>query len=844
MKIGTIEEELKLESTIKKEAREKIVKIMQEAFNRKDLMSTTLGKKVNNYGFDIYVEHVQGFIERELKPKRGVQARYHDTVVRLSNLYDMPDLISLCTLITTTTVINAVMSKSKSALSDIANLMANRFEHEAHWQFFMNRGDIKRQHKAKLNNEIGKRVSEHNKSYYALCFMSHTNDPWTPLDKIGLVTMSGKLIENLIKCTGLFETHDGVGKKGSKMTEVIPTQRLIDIWNTNERYMLENAFQSTPMIVKPEPWTSYMDGGYCGELKKYYNLLRLHGMNTFFFDSYLERLNETDITPVMRAVNAVQETPWVINKEVLAVAHKIMDNGEALAGIPRRKPLPEIPMLTGDYTPQELKAHKDIMLNRVKDEMSRKSKYLRALRTVSTADRFKDYHAIWFPCNMDFRGRVYPIPMFSFQGDDLTRGLILMQDVPEATDEMAEYWFNVAGCEFTGNDKISFDEQQKWVADNKMLILSVANDPLGNDKAFWTDCDCPFQFLSWCLEYKKLNDYKAEHGGSCIGWKCGVPVAFDGTCSGLQHFSALLRDNIGGREVNLIPGDKPRDIYQVVADKVNVMLKDDAMNGTPDKPMTGEFGNYTKYGTKSMAQEWLNFGVNRKVTKRSVMTLAYGSKEYGFKEQLIEDIIEPNIKQFTINKHAIATYMAKLIWKAVTKTVVKAVEGMRWLQDVTKVVCKGGKVVTWVTPMGLTVQQNYVETTTKTFKLRFMNTEKRFYVTDHTGNVAKKKQAQGIAPNFIHSMDASHLQWSINLALDAGIHHYSMIHDSYATSPAQADTLFKLIRKAFVDMYTENDVLKNFEEDMRLLTDEKLPPRPKMGTLDINQVLDSMYMFH
>ena len=842
--MATLQDELDLEKTIKVEARNRVKQILNNALADEDVMHTRLGKRVNEYGFDTYVAHVKAFIEKEVRPKCGVQARYHDVVLSLSELYDMPDLITLCTLITTTTVINAVMTK-KNALSDIANLMAIRFEHEAHYQYFLNREDVAKAKKTAITREIGKRVSEHNKSYYAIRCMEHTNDTWVPLDKGGLVALSGRLIENLIRSTGLFDTYDTTGRHGSKMTSVIPTQRLIDIWNVNESNMLDNAFQSTPMIIEPEKWTSYTEGGYYGELRKYYKLLRLHGMNTFFFDSYLERLNETDISPVLRAVNAIQSTPWVINKDVLKVAQKIIENGEELAGVPRGKTLPEIPELTGNYTPEELKAHKKKMEMRIKDEQRRVSKFLRALRTVKTAERFKDYHAIWFPCNMDFRGRVYPIPTFSFQGDDLTRGLILMQDVPAAKDKMAEFWFNVAGCEFTGNDKISFDEMQAWVAEHKMTILEISKDPFGNAMKFWTDCDCPFQFLSWCFEYKKLQDYKEAHNDSCIGWKCGVPVAFDGTCSGLQHFSAALRDEIGGKAVNLIPGDRPRDIYQVVADKVNEILKQDAMNGTLDTSVKDEAGGYhIKYGTKSMAQEWLNFGVNRKVTKRSVMTLAYGSKEYGFRQQLLDDIIEPNIKQFVINKYSLAAYMAKLIWESVTKTVVKAVEGMKWLQDVANIVCKGGKVVTWVTPMGLPVQQNYVETTTKVFKLRFMNTEKRFYVTDHTGNVAKRKQVQGIAPNFIHSMDASHLQWSINLAVDAGIHHYAMIHDSYATSPAQADTLFKAVRQAFVQMYTENDVLQNFAEDMQMLTDEKLPPRPEMGCLDINLVLNSLYMFH
>lgn len=79
-----------------------------------------------------------------------------------------------------------------------------------------------------------------------------------------------------------------------------------------------------------------------------------------------------------------------------------------------------------------------------------------------------------------------------------------------------------------------------------------------------------------------------------------------------------------------------------------------------------------------------------------------------------------------------------------------------------------------------------------------------------------------------------------------------MIHDSYATSPAQADTLFHTVRETFVAMYTENDVLANFKEDIKasLLmgvdrgNNDQLPPPPAQGTLDINQVLDSLYVFH
>ena len=130
-----------------------------------------------------------------------------------------------------------------------------------------------------------------------------------------------------------------------------------------------------------------------------------------------------------------------------------------------------------------------------------------------------------------------------------------------------------------------------------------------------------------------------------------------------------------------------------------------------------------------------------------------------------------------------------------------------------------------------------------------MNTEKRWYIPHLTGNVDKRRQTQGIAPNFIHSMDASHLQWTINRCKRQGIHHFSMIHDSYATSPSQADKLFHTVRETFVEMYTKHDVLTDFRDDVcQVLVGEEArkntPKPPAKGKLDLNQVLESLYIFH
>ena len=609
--------------------------------------------------------------------------------------------------------------------------------------------------------------------------------------------------------------------------------------------MVMHAFAVCPMIVPPKPWTAYNNGGYFGELSPHAKLLRLnafHGSG-YFFNSYMKRLNSADISGPMTAINAIQSTPWHIDTKVLEVVKKIVKLGGDRAGLPRLEPFKGLPKLSNP-TPETLKEWKKKARGIYEKEASRKGRCIRMLATIKTAEKFASYDRIYFPHNADFRGRIYPIPSFSPQGDDLNKGLLQFSDVPPLKSEKDERWFLIAGAEFAGIDKVSFDDEIKWVKDNHENILDTAKDPIGM-LDWWGNLDGPFEFLQWCFEYEKLVTYKKTHNNSCVGFITGVPVAFDGTCSGLQHFSAILRDPIGAEAVNLKPSDKPQDIYGRVAVLVKAVCEEDARHGTVDE--WDEKKKNTKYGTKTMAQWWLSYGINRKVTKRCVMTLAYGSKQFGFRNQILEDTIRPHIDEgiwTRENSNQAAGYMAKLIWNAVGKVVVKAVEGMKWLQSVAKIACNNEQGVTWTTPMGLLVQQTYLTYKVDTVMIRYAQTRKRVYTPKSTGEINRVKQANAIAPNFIHSMDASHLQMTVCEAKQTGINHFAMIHDSYGTTVADAERLFHTVRECFVKMYTKHDVLAEFAEEMKLLTNEELPELPTKGDFDINNVLKSLYAFH
>lgn len=112
----------------------------------------------------------------------------------------------------------------------------------------------------------------------------------------------------------------------------------------------------------------------------------------------------------------------------------------------------------------------------------------------------------------------------------------------------------------------------------------------------------------------------------------------------------------------------------------------------------------------------------------------------------------------------------------------------------------------------------------------------------------KRKQESGISPNFVHSMDGSHMRRTVRHAFKSyAIGFFAIIHDSFGTIPSQAGKLFKAVRETFVSTYQFNDVLNDFREEfLEQLHEtqlEDMPPIPQKGDLDIQQVLLSDFAF-
>ncbi len=116
-----------------------------------------------------------------------------------------------------------------------------------------------------------------------------------------------------------------------------------------------------------------------------------------------------------------------------------------------------------------------------------------------------------------------------------------------------------------------------------------------------------------------------------------------------------------------------------------------------------------------------------------------------------------------------------------------------------------------------------------------------------SGELDVNKQASAMAPNFIHSMDATALRMTLNACAEVGITDFAAVHDSYGTHVENYAEMNRILREQFVKMYTETDPLADLLAMAKhSLTEEeaaKLPDLPKRGNLDLELVKDAEFFF-
>jgi len=684
-----------------------------------------------------------------------------------------------------------------------------------------------------------KRGSQHYKHMYAVRRAEYFEDNWVTWSIKTRAYVGSKMIELVTLHLDLVDVVVVNGKKKSCLIYAKPsTVAWIEKYNMAG---VRSPFE--PMVVRPRDWTTPYDGGYITSNIKPFPLVKR------ITKKRLKALYETaDMPKVYTAINALQHTEWQINGSVLDVLKTLWESGSELGGIPSKadyeEPLKPLDMETNvgafkQWKRDASQAHR----NHVEAISSR----IAYSMTIDVAKRYSEFKRIFMPYQLDFRGRIYALPHLNPQGADFQKSLLRFSK-GKPLGARGSIWLAIHGANVAGVDKVDFQTRYNWVEDNEAIILAIAADPYQNKE--WcgsigdVEIDKPWQFLAFCFEWAGF----VAKGESFISH---LPVALDGSCSGIQMFSAMLLDKKGGAAVNLLPADKPSDVYQEVADAVLIEVNQDILTGTEDS-ITPE-GRFVA-GTKTLATQWLSFGITRKTCKRPVMTLAYGSREYGFKEQLLSDTLSPAQKDmgdaFPFGEdggYMAAGYLAKKIWEAVTVTLVAAVQAMEWIKEIAGVANKAEVSINWVAPSGFPVEQSYKNMMSIRVDTA-INGRTNLQLEVPTDAIDYRRQRSAISPNFVHSIDGAAMTLTVVACKEQGVDSFAVIHDSFGTHAADTDTLFALVREVFVDMFTQNEVLDNFKKAVHdSITDEvlreELPDDLVKGDLDLEEVKFSMYCF-
>jgi DNA-directed RNA polymerase len=637
------------------------------------------------------------------------------------------------------------------------------------------------------------------------------------------------LLEMCANVTGTFTIEEEWRGKQTVLF-LIPKQETLEwLQESHERCSLL-APRWLPMVVPPRPWKGLRDGGY----------LDTRGMRRWIISSnrplkrgYIEELKNSDLSQVYAALNAVQATPWRINIGVLNVVREIWDSGGMLGKLPARDdlPIPQAPWGDGEAPTQDaMNAHKANKGRTLSINERLVSKRIAMTQKLWVAEKFDQFSAIYFPHVLDWRGRIYPMASeVNPQADDSGRALLEFANGARLGDEGA-FWLAVHGANCFGVDKVSFDDRVKWVEDNQDAILESALKPTEGVR-WWAQAEDPYLFLAFCMEWAGLMSWVATEGNTQEDFISHLPVSWDGSCNGLQNFSAMLRDEIGGEATNLIPSDVPADIYQKVADVASEQVERDAAAGEVN------------------AVYWRG-KVTRKIAKRPTMTLPYGSGRYGFRDQIRGELqrikMDTGVSYVNGDEFLCSMYLANVMYDSLGKVVVAALSAMDWLRKVSSVAAKEGLPVWWTAPSGFTVMQEYRQLIGQRVSCFVGGRRITIVLRIESEEIDIRKQAQGISPNFVHSLDAAHLIRTVVRCAEMGVGSFAMVHDSYGTHAGNAAVLRDVLRECFVEQYS-GDVLADFKKELLGQVSEKhqkdIPPLPPMGNLELSGVRTSEYFF-
>lgn len=321
---------------------------------------------------------------------------------------------------------------------------------------------------------LRERTDESYKRAYLLAHERHMCIEWAAWDQEAKARVGEVILDAMIGY-GVFEletVESFVNAKVTMKTIVVPSHKMAQAIGAFADRLMQQSHLHLPTIIPPKGWEDLRDGGYYTE----------HGRRTLFRipsatapavrRNFYSSMEDVNLTQVISAVEALQNTAWRVNERVLDVAKAVFTPAfSGMAHLPPVEDMPIPPDAPEGATEEEIK---EVRRKKTLAHLANKRRVSQALRvtgSLAIAERFRNHERIFFPHNFDYRGRIYPIPAFSPQGDDLMKGLLQFAEAgPIGTEENLKL-FKVHGANCYGHDKWTIEERAKWVDEYAAEIL-------------------------------------------------------------------------------------------------------------------------------------------------------------------------------------------------------------------------------------------------------------------------------------------------------------------------------------------------------------------------------------
>ena len=476
--------------------------------------------------------------------------------------------------------------------------------------------------------------------------------------------------------------------------------------------------------------------------------------------------------------------------------------------------------------------------------LSTRSKVTRDKSILETVGDWSD-GSFYLAMFLDFRGRMYAVePFCSYQGSDLARGHLMFAEkklmthkgyralsvhIANSFNESYDVndldsldWLQIDyktdliedGIPSIAVDKMSIEDRIRWTEENLTLFLDVAEDPIAS-KDIWMGAEKPWVFLSLCFE---IVAYLTSDGD----YYSQIPIAIDGASNGTQHLAAMSRDEVAGKMVGLVPVTKPIDFYIKVA------------KGILKRNIGTDLGRILANIPMKL--------IRKGITKRGTMTRAYDAGVGCIADIIYTDCYDAKMTdKYGITKN-VAFDLARDLVETYNELCHGPVEIKNYLQALVAHQIEREDIITWTTPSDFPViSEKWLTYKVKTYV--YMQGKKiGLILRENSGKPKKADVISGISPNYVHSMDASHLANVVNEMNRFGVKSFGAIHDSFSVHADDVDTLVEITKKTFIDMYSYD----MFDYAARQITKNDpmlviLPP--KLGKLDLKGIWESDYFF-